>query len=174
MEKHSYQSFCDYNLLSQINAFLWGVGLILLSIQSLVLTDQSQIRISMGYLSDMMFSILNFLEQINARDLLMAQNKTVVSPLLTHWRYCSIALSHRCTFFSTQMDWIIYRSADGLTLYWWQPLPRWVFCWFWNRLLKHLFVNKISVYFVHSKILTLLFIPQRVPDCHFHSIIHQK
>ena len=25
----------------------------------------------------------------------MAQYKTAVSPLLTHWRYCSLALSHR-------------------------------------------------------------------------------
>ena len=29
------------------------------------------------------------------RDLLMAQPKTAVTPLLTHWSYCSLALSHR-------------------------------------------------------------------------------
>ena len=28
----------------------------------------------------------------------MAQCKTAVSPLLTHWRYCSLELSHRYTF----------------------------------------------------------------------------
>ena len=30
--------------------------------------------------------------------ILMARSKTAVSPLLTHWRYCSLALCHRSIF----------------------------------------------------------------------------
>ena len=35
----------------------------------------------------------------------MVQYKTAISPLLTHWRYCSLALSHRCQLLGFQWTW---------------------------------------------------------------------
>ena len=45
------------------------------------------------------------------RKFLMAYYKTAVSPLLMHWRYCSLALSHHFVFVALQI------SRPGLVFY---------------------------------------------------------
>ena len=41
----------------------------------------------------------------------MAQYKTAVTPLLTHWSYCSLALSHRSAV-PVEESWIIWIKLD--------------------------------------------------------------
>ena len=45
----------------------------------------------------------------------MANCKTAVSPMLTHWRYCSPALSHRCDIVRGQLGWPskIHRDSNS-------------------------------------------------------------
>ena len=38
-------------------------------------------------------------------DISLALCKTAVSPLLTHWRYCSLGLSPRCSFLVSKTTW---------------------------------------------------------------------
>ena len=47
----------------------------------------------------------------------MALCKTAVSPLLTHWRYCSLVLSHRCYPFNLDqiMTYTLWCSAISLS-----------------------------------------------------------
>ena len=44
--------------------------------------------------------------------MLVVQCKTAVFPLLTHWRYCSLVLNHRCLLWNTVQ---LYRDNDLLT-----------------------------------------------------------
>ena len=64
--------------------------------------------------------------------LLMGQCKTAVSPLLTHWRYCSFALSHRYVYVADVLEippswelvlmWTMTRGQllpRGMAMSWW-------------------------------------------------------
>ena len=51
--------------------------------------------------------------------------KTAVTPLLMHWSYCSLALSHQCYVISSYWNMVIYALII--------MMPSWISVYLWNK-----------------------------------------
>ena len=91
---------------------------------------------------------VNIVKFYNRKNMFMAQFKTTVSLLLTHWRYCSLALSHRCVKLRVShwdQQTFLQRICRG---------AKWI--WKRGRDLELFFVRGLTVYEIEDQHNTFL------------------
>ena len=70
------------------------------------------------------------------KGMLLAQCKTAVSPLLMHWRYCSLALSHQCSV--KRVSWSCWHHHCSMGSY-----QKWILT-HWGQV-THICIGKLTI-----------------------------